>query len=198
LRDHLDRRFGVPSRNRYWITLEDLFAELVYRDYIGALQCFRSEHPREVELLSMSSFLVDYLFAERPFPAALAVLKRIRSLGRTVILTDGDVVSQPRKVDHAGIFEATAGHVLIYIHKEDAVDVFKRCYPAEHYVPVDDKLRILAAVKRYWGERVTTIFPRSKVLGAFSPTDLSIERIVDPLDYDPRQLRLASRPSNPA
>jgi FMN phosphatase YigB (HAD superfamily) len=205
LKDHLDERFGIASRSRYWTILEDLFAELGYRDYIGALQRFRVERPREVELLSMSSFLMDYPFADRLFPAALAVLTRLRGLGPTVILSDGDVVFQPRKVEHAGIFEAVSGHVLIYIHKEEALDDVERRYPAEHYVLVDDKLRILTAVKRYWGARVTTVFPRQgtfandpKVLGAFPPADVSIERIADLLDYDPRELRLASRPAHPA
>jgi len=195
LRDHLDKRFGVASRKRYWTILEDLFAELGYRDYIGALQRFRVEHPREVELLSMSSFLMDYPFADRLFASALEVLKRLRSLGPTVVLSDGDVVFQPRKIEHAGIFEAVGGHVLIYIHKEEALDDVEERYPAEHYVLVDDKLRILAAVKQYWGERVTTVFPRQgsfandpKVVGAFPPADLSIERIADLLDCDPKRL----------
>ena len=205
LRDQFDRRLGVASRNRYWTILEDLFAGLGYRDYIGALQRFRIEHPREVELFAMSSFLMDYPFADRLYPAALAVLKRLRGLGPTVILSDGDVVFQPRKIEHAGISEAVGGHVLIYIHKEAALDDVERRYPAEHYVLVDDKLRILTAAKRYWGERVTTVFPRQgsfandlEVLGTFPPADLSIEHIADLLDYEPGQLRLASRSSHPA
>jgi FMN phosphatase YigB (HAD superfamily) len=201
LRDHLDRKFGVAARERYWTILEDLFAELGYRDYIGALQRFREEHPREIELLSMSSFLVDYPFADRLFPGALQVLKRLRGFGPTVILSDGDVVFQPRKVAHAGIFDAVGGHVLIYIHKEAALDDVERRYPAEHYVLVDDKLRILAAVKQHWGESVTTVFPRQgsfandpKVVDAFPAADLSIERIADLLGYDAKELRLAARP----
>jgi len=201
LKDHLDRLFGPAARKRYWSILEALFAELGYRDYIGALQRFRAEHPNEVELLSMSSFLMDYPFADRLYPGALAVLKQLRSLGPTVILSDGDVVFQPRKVEHAGIFEAVGGHVLVYIHKEAALDDVERRYPAEHYVLVDDKLRILAAVKQHWGERVTTVFPRQgsfandpKVVGAFPAADLSIERIADLLDYDVKALRHAARP----
>ena len=160
LGDHLERAFGAAARERYWRILEDLFARLGYRDYIGALQCYRAEHPHEVELLSMSSFLIDYPFAERLFPAALEVLKRLRSIGTTVILSDGDVVFQPRKIEHAGLSDAVGGRVLIYIHKEAALDDVERRYPAEHYVLIDDKLRILAAVKQLWGERVTTVFPR--------------------------------------
>jgi FMN phosphatase YigB (HAD superfamily) len=191
LKDHLERTYGLAARERYWRILEDLFVELGYRDYIGALQRFRVEHPREVELLSMSSFLMDYPFADRLYPGALEVLKRLRGLGPTVILSDGDVVFQPRKVEHAGIANVVDGHVLIYIHKEESLDDVERRYPAEHYVLVDDKLRILDAVKQIWGERVTTVFPRqgqyahdAKLLSALPPADVTIECIGDLLHYD--------------
>jgi FMN phosphatase YigB (HAD superfamily) len=199
LKDHLERVFGLASRERYWRILEDLFAELGYRDYIGALQRYRGEHPYEVELLSMSSFLIDYPFAERLFPGALDVLRRLSGLGPTVILSDGDVVFQPRKIERAGLSTAVQERVLIYIHKEEAFDDVERRYPAEHYVLVDDKLRILAAAKRFWGERVTTVFPRQgsfahdpKVVGAFAPADMTIERIGDLLECDLPQPRGAS------
>ena len=199
LKDHLERTYGLAARERYWRILEDLFVELGYRDYIGALQRFRVEHPQEVELLSMSSFLMDYPFADRLYPGALEVLKRLRSLAPTVILSDGDVVFQPRKVEHAGIADAVDGHVLIYIHKEEALADVERRYPAEHYVLVDDKLRILDAVKQIWGERVTTVFPRqgqyahdAKLLSALPPADVTIERIGDLLHYDLPRLRTAS------
>jgi FMN phosphatase YigB (HAD superfamily) len=199
LGDHLERAFGVAARERYWRILEDLFARLGYRDYIGALQRYRAEHPHEVELLSMSSFLIDYPFAERLFPAALEVLKRLRSIGTTVILSDGDVVFQPRKIEHAGLSAAVGGRVLIYIHKEAALDDVERRYPAEHYVLIDDKLRILAAVKQLWGERVTTVFPRRgtyahdpKIVAAYPPADVTIGRIGDLLDCDLSSLQHAS------
>jgi FMN phosphatase YigB (HAD superfamily) len=200
LKNHIEEVFGRAARERYWRILEDLFAELGYRDYIGALQRYRVEHPREVELLPMSSFLIDYPFAERLYPGALEVLKRLKSFGPTVILSDGDVVFQPRKVEHAGLSGAVDGHVLIYIHKEEALDDVERRYPAEHYVLVDDKLRILSAVKQIWGERVTTVFPRQgtyahdpKVLGAFPPADVTIEHIGELLDFDLPRLRTESR-----
>ena len=160
LKDHLEYTYGRFARERYWQILEDLFTELGYRDYLGALQRYRSEHPREVELLAMSSFLIDYPFADRLFPAAFDVLKRLGGFGPTVILSDGDVVFQPHKVERAGLADAVEGRVLIYIHKEEALDDVERRYPAEHYVVVDDKRRILAAVKQFWGERVTTVFAR--------------------------------------
>jgi FMN phosphatase YigB (HAD superfamily) len=200
LKDHLERAYGRAARERYWTILEDHFAELGYRDYIGALQRLRVEHPREVELLSMSSFLIDYPFAERLFPAAREVLKRLRGFGLTVILSDGDVVFQPRKVEHAGLSEAVDGRVLIYIHKEEALDDVERRYPAEHYVAIDDKLRILTAVKQFWGERVTTMFVRQgtyahdpRVIRAFPPADVTIERIGDLLDCDLSRLRAPAR-----
>ncbi|HUC68917.1 MAG TPA: HAD family hydrolase [Stellaceae bacterium] len=200
LKDHLERSFGVSARERYWAILEDLFATLGYRDYIGALQRFRVEHPREVELLSMSSFLMDYPFADRLFPGALEVLQRLRSVAPTVILSDGDVVFQPRKVEHAGISEVVDGHVLIYIHKEAALDDVERRYPADHYVLVDDKMRILAAVKQFWRERVTTVFARQgvfahdlKTVGALPPADMTIEHIRDLLECDLSRLQAAAK-----
>jgi FMN phosphatase YigB (HAD superfamily) len=139
----------------------------------------------------MSSFLVDYPFANRLYPGSLDVLERFRSWGQTVILSDGDVVFQPRKVERSGIFEAVEGHVLIYIHKEKALDDVARRYPAEHYVLVDDKILILTAVKQIWGNRVTTVFPRQgqyaqdgNVVAGCPPADLTVARIGDLLDYD--------------
>ena len=191
LKRHLEREFGAACRDRYWAILEDLFTELGYRDYLGALQRYRAERPREIHLLSMSSFLVDYPFANRLYPGSLDVLERFRSWGQTVILSDGDVVFQPRKVERSGIFEAVDGHVLIYIHKEETLDDVERFYPAEHYVLVDDKLRILTTVKKAWRSRVTTVFPRQgqyahdrKIIAECPPADLTVERIGDLLDYD--------------
>ena len=203
LKDHLEQTYGVAARDRYWRILEDLMVELGYRDYIGALQNFRVEHPREIELLAMSSYLMDYPFARRVYPNALEVLKHLRSLAPTVILSDGDVVFQPRKVEHAGLGKVADGNVLIYIHKEEALEDVERRFPAEHYVLVDDKLRILDAVKQVWGERVTTVLPRqgqyahdAKVLSALPPADITIERIGDLLHYDLARLRTAAL--NPA
>jgi hypothetical protein len=139
----------------------------------------------------MSSYLADYPFADRLFPGSLDVLERFRTWGPTVILSDGDVVFQPRKIEHSGIFQAVEGHVLIYIHKEEALDDVERRYPAQRYVLVDDKLRILAAVKKAWGERVTTVFPRQgqhahdpTIIAECPPADLTVERIADLLNYD--------------
>jgi len=190
LRRHLERQFGAECRDRYWTILEDLFAELGYRDYLGALQRYRVEHPRDIHLLSMSSYLVDYPFANRLYPGSLDVLARLREWGETVILSDGDVVFQPRKVERSGIFDAVDGHVLIYIHKEAELDDIARRYPAERYVLIDDKPRILAAVKKVWGDRVTTVLPRqgqyanAPDAASYPPADFSIERIADLLTCD--------------
>jgi len=191
LRNHLEREFGPACRDRYWTILEQLFTELGYRDYLGALQRYRVEHPQDIHLLSMSSFLVDYPFADRLYPAALDVVKRLRDWGQTVILSDGDVVFQPRKVERSGLFGAVDGHVLIYIHKEGALDDVERRYPARHYVLIDDKLRILTAVKKAWGDRVTTVFPRQgqfaldpQVVASNPAADVTVERIGDLMSYD--------------
>ena len=191
LREHLEHEFGATCRDRYWKILEALFEELGYRDYLGALQRYRIEHPKDIRLLGMSSYLVDYPFADRLYPGALEVLNRLRSWGQTVILSDGDVVFQPRKVERSGISGAVRGHVLIYIHKELALADVEQRYPAEHYVMVDDKLRILAAAKKVWGDHVTTVFPRqgklandSEVLAAYPPADVTVDRIGDLLSYE--------------
>src|SRR5215472_3917885 len=152
---YLERHYGAACRDRYWAILEALFMELGYRDYLGALQRYRVEHPQDLQLLSMSSFLVDYPFANRLYPGSLDVLERLRGWGPTVLLTDGDVVFQPRKVERSGLSEAVGSHVLIYIHKELALDDVESRYPALHYVMIDDKPRILSAVKEAWGT-----FPR--------------------------------------
>ena len=191
IKAYLERQYGAASRDRYWAILEDLFVELGYRDYLGALQRYRVEHPQDMHLLSMSSFLVDYPFANRLYPASLDVLERLRQWGPTVLLTDGDVVFQPRKVERSGIAEAVEGNVLIYIHKEEELEDVERRYPARHYVLVDDKPRILAAVKEVWGSRVTTILPRqgqyahdAKALASFATPDVTVDRIGDLLDSD--------------
>ena len=163
IKRHLDREFGVACRERYWTILEQLFTELGYRDYLGALQRYRVEHPQDIHLLSMSSFLVDYPFANRLYPGSMDVLEQFRSWGQTVILSDGDVVFQPRKVERAGIFEAVEGHVLIYIHKEKSLDDVERRYPAEHYVLVDDKPRISNRGQNNLGE------PRDDCVSASRP-----------------------------
>ncbi len=203
LQRHLEREFGPDCRDRYWAILDELFERLGYRDYLGALQRYRVEHPRELHLLSMSSYLVDYPFANRMYPGALDVLERFATWGRTVILSDGDVVFQPRKVERSGLAEAVDGRVLIYIHKERSLDDVERRYPAGHYVLVDDKLRILAAVKQAWGERVTTVLPRQgqfandpQAHAAYPAADLTVERIGDLLDYDLPAL-LAGRTASP-
>jgi FMN phosphatase YigB (HAD superfamily) len=198
LKDHLERLYGRDARDRYWRILEDLFSELGYRDYLGALQRFRAEHPCEVELLAMSSYLIDYPFVSRLFPSTLKVLKRLGGFGPTVILSDGDVVFQPHKVKRAGLRDAVDGRVLIYIHKEEALDDVERRFPAEHYVVIDDKPRILAAVKRFWGDRVTTVFARQgsyardpQTVGTLPSPDVTIERIGDLLGVDLARLRPA-------
>jgi FMN phosphatase YigB (HAD superfamily) len=191
LQQHLENEYGAACRDRYSKILDNLFEEFGYRDYLGALQRYRNENPTDIRLLKMSSYLVDYPFADRLYPGALEVLNRLRSWGQTVILSDGDVVFQPRKVERSGIEAAVSGHVLIYIHKEEALADVERRYPATHYVVIDDKLRILSAVKKSWGERVTTVFPRQgkfahdpKMLVAFPVPDVTIERIGDLLSYE--------------
>jgi hypothetical protein len=191
LKRHLEQRFGAACRDRYWAILEQLFETEGYRDYLGALQRYRVEHPRDNRLLSMSSYLVDYPFATRLYPESLDVLERLRAWGPTVLLSDGDVVFQPRKVERSGLAAAVDGAVLIYIHKEQQLDDVEAHYPARHYVLIDDKLRILSEVKGLWGARVTTVFPRQgsyandpAILANYPAPDLTVQRIGEVLRYD--------------
>ena len=188
---HLDETVGHESQQHYWTIFERLRTELGYADYLGALQTYRAEHPRDLNVLSASSFLIDYPFANRLFPNSLDVIDRLKAWGPTVILTDGDVVFQPRKIERSGLLEAVDGKVLIYVHKELELEDVERRFPAEHYVIVDDKLRLLAAFKAGWGDRVTTVFPRqghyahdSEILRRYAPADISIDRIGDLLEVD--------------
>lgn len=180
----LDREVGAARAGRYWELFEILRVELGYADYLGALQRYRVENPRDSHLLAVSTFLLGYPFANRLFPGALDAIERCARLGPVVILSDGDVVFQPRKIHRSGLFEAVDGNILVYVHKELELDDVERRYPAGHYVIVDDKVRILAAVKRAWGARVTTVFPRqghyatdAAEVARHPAPDLSVERI---------------------
>ncbi|MGH2459680.1 MAG: HAD family hydrolase [Chloroflexota bacterium] len=196
LRRHLEDGFGAERAARYWEIFERLRTELGYADYLGALQRYRVENLRDPHLLGISLFLVEYPFADRLYPGAIEVIQWLGTLGRTVILSDGDVVFQPRKVERSGLWDAVDGNALIYIHKEQMLaDVAER-YPARHYVMVDDKLRILAAMKAAWGERLTTVFPRQghyaldpSITAAYPPADVAIESIGDLLGVEPNRLR---------
>jgi FMN phosphatase YigB (HAD superfamily) len=188
---HLACEFGAESRDRYWNILETLRSELGYVDYLGALQRYRLQSLNDMRLLLMSSFLIDYPFASRLYPGALDVVRYLRTKGLTVILSDGDVVFQPRKIERSGLWAAVDGRVLIYIHKEDMLDAVAERYPARHYVMIDDKLRLLTAAKKTWGDRLTTIFPRqghyaldARNIAAYPPADVSIERIAELTDMD--------------
>jgi len=200
LDNHLAHEFGDESRGRYWEIFEALRVELGYADYLGALQRYRVGVINDPRLLMMSSFLVDYPFAKRLYPGALDVIAHLRRWGTTVILSDGDVVFQPRKVQRSGLWDAVDGRALIYLHKEKMLDDVEQRYPARHYVMVDDKLRILAAMSTVWGDRLTTVFPRQghyaldpHNLSTYPPADLAIEHIGDLLKCDFPALLRSSR-----
>jgi FMN phosphatase YigB (HAD superfamily) len=195
LRDYLVREVGDELARRYFEVFEQLRSELGYADYLGALQRFRLAYPHEPGLLAVSSYLVNYPFADRLFPRALDVIERLGRLGPSVILSDGDVVFQPRKIERSGIAAAVSERVLIYVHKEQELADVERRYPADHYVLVDDKLRILTAIKSQWGDRVTTVFPRQghyaldPRIADYPPPDIAIERIGDLLEHAFSELR---------
>jgi FMN phosphatase YigB (HAD superfamily) len=190
LKRHLEKEVGHERQQRYWECFEELRSELGYADYLGALQRYRSEYPREPNLLMISEFLVEYPFANRLFPNSLDVIDHVKQYGVPVILSDGDVVFQPRKIRRSGLFSAIEGNVLIYVHKELELDDILERYPAEHYVLIDDKLRILTAIKKALGRSVTTVFPRqghyatdAKALANYPAADISIGRIGELVDF---------------
>ena len=190
LKEILIREMGITRQQRYWTIFESVRAELGYADYLGTLQRYRLENPRDPSLLAISSFLLNYPFGDRLFTGVLDVIARLNTLGKSVILTDGDVVFQPLKIERSGLAKAVDGRILLYVHKEHELDDVERRYPADHYVLVDDKVRILTAVKASWGERVTTVFPRQghyafdPQVAALPRPDITIEHINDLLGVD--------------
>jgi FMN phosphatase YigB (HAD superfamily) len=191
LREHLEQTYGVATRDRYWKILEDLRNELGYVDYLGALERYRIEAMHRPEVLRMSIWLVDYPFADRLYPGALDAVKHVQQWGNPVIFSDGDAVFQPRKVERSGLWHAFDNRILIYIHKEEELEDVVRLYPADHYVLIDDKLRILSTVKKIWGQRVTTVFAKqgqyafdSNALAEYPPADIELAKISDLLTYD--------------
>jgi FMN phosphatase YigB (HAD superfamily) len=200
LKRYLEKEVGHERQQRYWEIFEQLRLEMGYADYLGALQRYRIEYPRDSHLLTVSRFLVNYPFANRLYPNSLDAVEHVKQWGTAVILSDGDVVFQPRKIDRSGLFEAFDGNILIYVHKEHDLEDVERRYPADHYVLVDDKLRILNAVKGLWRSRVTTVWPRQghyaldpEVLKKYPPPDITIERIGQLQDYNLNTL-LATAP----
>jgi FMN phosphatase YigB (HAD superfamily) len=190
LQRHLASEIGAAGVHEYWRIFEELRTELGYADYLGGLQRYRAKHPHAQQLLCMSDFLINYPFAERLFPDALKVIEHVQQWGPAVILSDGDVVFQPLKISRSGLANIVSWRVLIYVHKEQELDDMERRYPAEHYVLVDDKLRILSAVKKFWGSRVTTVFVRqghyavdSKIIASYPAADISVGRIADLMQY---------------
>lgn len=190
LRRYLVHELGEDRTNQYFEIFEERRTELGYADYLGALQNYRLLHPRDPHVLAVSSFLVNYPFANRLFPGSLDAIEHAARFGPTVILSDGDVVFQPRKVERSGLFDAVEKRILIYIHKEHELEDVERRFPAAHYVLIDDKIRILTAFKAAWGTRLTTVFPRQGHYAAapdvqrYPPADVTIERIGELVDYD--------------
>lgn len=195
LRGHLEKSFGHECAERYFRIFEALRVELGYADYLGSLQRYRHEMGDDPHLLQMSTFLIEYPFADRLFPGAREAVQHARQQGEAHIVSDGDVVFQPWKIRRAGLWDAFGGHVLIYVHKEKMLDDIERRHPADHYVVVDDKLRLLAAFKRVWKERVTTVFVRQghyahdpKILASEPPADVTLESVSELQSWTARDL----------
>ena len=200
MKSNLVRDIGNDQQQRYWEYFEQLRTELGYADYLGALQRYRVNHPRDFGIIAVSYFLMNYYFANRLFPCSLDLIERYKQYGETAILSDGDMIFQPLKVERSGLREAVDEKVMIYIHKEQELDDVKARYPADHYVLIDDKVRILDAVKKAWGARVTTVFPRqghyatdANEVAKYMAPDVTVDRIDELRDYDLARLRAATK-----
>lgn len=195
LHDFFSFQIGAEASREYFELFEQRRTEMGYADYLGALQLYRNAHPDRTDILRVSLFLLNYHFANRLFPNSLDAVEHVKQYGTAVILSDGDVVFQPHKIENAGLWETFGGNVLIYIHKEQELDAVKARFPADHYIMVDDKLRILDAMKKQMGEHLTTVFVRQghyaheqKYLEGYLPADVTLERIGDLMEYDPVKL----------
>jgi len=188
---HVEAVFGKKADEQLWALYEEERAKHGYADFLGTLEKFRLAHLEDPRVVRFSNWVMDYPFIERLYPDALGAVRHVRQWGLPVILTDGDGVFQPHKLERAGLLDAFGGHVLNYVHKEEELESVRQAYPAEHYVLIDDKLSLLDAVKKAWGDRVTTIFPRqghyandAKTLTSFPPADIEIARIADLMEHD--------------
>lgn len=186
IRCYLECEVGAQRNKRYWEIFERLRSSLGYADYLGALQRYRREYPHDLHLLELSRFLISYPFANRLYPCSLDAIEHVKKWGPVTLLSDGDVVFQPRKVERSGLLEAVEGKAMIYVHKEKELNDVERRHPSAHYVLIDDKLRILTAVKKIWRTRITTVFVRQghyaldpKILAKYPPADVDIQRIGD-------------------
>jgi len=200
MKRNLERDIGNEQQQRYWDYFEELRTELGYADYLGALQRYRVNHPRDFGIIAVSYFLMNYHFANRLFPCSLDIIEQYKQYGETAILSDGDMIFQPLKIGRSGLREAVDEKVMIYIHKEQELDDVKVRYPADHYVLIDDKVRILDAVKKTWGTHVTTVFPRqghyaadTKEVAKYMQPDVTVDRIDQLRDYDLSKLRAATK-----
>ena len=169
---HLEQSFGGAERDRYWRIYAALRDELGYADYLATLQRFREGQDSNPALLQMSSYLLEYPFAERLYPQALQAIAHLHTLGKPVILSDGDVVFQPLKIQRSGLWNALRGEVMIYRHKQQMIAAVQQRYPAIHYVMVDDKPQILAEMKQDLGELLTTVFVRQGHYAQAAPPDI--------------------------
>lgn len=200
LREFMTRKIGAEAEQDYFALFEKLRAELGYADYLGTLQRYRNAHPHDAEIIQVSLYLLNYHFANRLFPNSLDAVEHMKQFGTIAVLSDGDVVFQPHKIENAGLWETFGGNILIYIHKEQELDAVAEQFPADHYVMIDDKLRILDAMKKIWGARLTTVFVRqghyahkAKYLDGYMPADVTLERIGDLLQYDAEKLLAAAQ-----
>ncbi len=149
---------GVELARRFWVVYEQVRQQAEFVDYPATLDRFINQYGDASQPVQLRQIFESLPFASFLFPDVIETLRHLRSLGTVAILSDGDQVFQPLKIRKSGLEEAVGGNVLIYVHKERELQRVFAQYPADHYVMVDDKPRILSALEEECPSRFTTVF----------------------------------------
>jgi hypothetical protein len=173
---------GAERAARWWELYEQVRQETDVVDYPRTLTRYRAVFPDEPRFPHLADFILGLPYAGYVYPGALETLTYLRTLGTTVIVSDGDAVYQAAKIARAGLAAAVDDHVLIFLHKEGRIEDVRQRYPAEHYLLIDDKLRILARLKGILGDLVTTLHVAqghyaSSERGIYPAADLEVPSI---------------------
>lgn len=176
---------AVPAdvADRFWQLYESVRDAADYVDFPATVSRLAAE--RQPDASRIERILDELPYPDFVYPGALEAIERLWRMGMTpVILSDGDLVFQPRKIARAGLAVAVRGNVLIYVHKEQQLAELTRRFPGPRPVFVDDKARILGHVDRQLPDAVTIHVRQGRYAAepvdpGDPPPDLEIARIAD-------------------
>jgi FMN phosphatase YigB (HAD superfamily) len=192
---HLEVELGPKLTERFWDIYEQARKERGVVDIPLSLQRLREATPLseldEQTFHHVQSIFDNYPFFNALYPHTLETLQHLRTMGLTVIVSDGDQLFQPEKIFRSDLAETVEGRVLIYTHKQQHLEEILQKYPADHYVMIDDKPDILVDSKAIMGKRLTTVFVKQghyakQVPDNFTP-DISVLHIGDLRNYTKEQ-----------